>query len=104
MISEVTRLLYVILFMHPLRVLILPSAIDEEQGSARQPFSIARLSLYLGLAFVSTLIICPLEVISTRLSLQRNHSSFGYSSAAQDEDVEIHDSAVYAAAEEDVIG
>lgn len=104
MISEVTRLLYVILFMHPLRVLILPSTVDEEQGSARQPFSVARLSLYLGLAFVSTLIICPLEVISTRLSLQRNHSSFGYSAAAQDEDVEIHDNAVYSAAEEDVIG
>ena len=46
--------------------------------------------------------MCPLEVISTRLSLQRNNLSQGYTSEAQEEDV--YDNAEYAAAEEDVIG
>ena len=46
--------------------------------------------------------MCPLEVISTRLSLQRNNLSQGYTSEAQE--VDVYDNAEYAAAEEDVIG
>lgn len=102
LVSEVVRILYVVLFMHPFRVLILPSTLDEELGSPHQPLTFARFSIYLGLAIISTVIMCPLEVISTRLSLQRNNLSQGYTSEAQEEDV--YDNAEYAAAEEDVIG
>ncbi|EJD02710.1 uncharacterized protein FOMMEDRAFT_122738 [Fomitiporia mediterranea MF3/22] len=93
MASEVLRMLYVILIMDPLRLVILPS------GSK---LSIVRVSVYLGLAFVSTAIICPLEVMSTRLSIQRNHATSGFAPVAQ-EDTEAND-VVYAGAEEDVIG
>ncbi|KAL5528628.1 hypothetical protein ACEPAF_7764 [Sanghuangporus sanghuang] len=94
MVSEVLRVLYIILIMDPLRLLLFP--MDAK-------LSFARLSAYLGLAFVSTIIICPLEVVSTRLSMQRNHATSDFTPVAQEEDSVMTD-AVYSAAEEDVIG
>ena len=94
MVSEVLRVLYIILIMDPLRTLLLP---------ADAKLSLMRLSAYLGVAFVSTIIICPLEVISTRLSIQRNHAASGFTPVAQEEDSVINE-AIYSAAEEDVIG
>ncbi|KAL5485429.1 hypothetical protein ACEPAI_8071 [Sanghuangporus weigelae] len=94
MVSEVLRVLYIILIMDPLRLLLLPT--DAK-------LLLARLSAYLGLAFVSTIIICPLEVISTRLSIQRNHATSSFTPVAQEEESVMTD-AVYSAAEEDVIG
>ncbi|KAI5121563.1 hypothetical protein M0805_000744 [Coniferiporia weirii] len=100
--SEALRVAYIILFMDPLRLAILPPASPTEAN----PFtrhSVARLSLYLGLAFISMIIIAPIEVVSTRLSIQRNHDYSAFSAVGQDEDANVND-VVYSASDEDVIG
>jgi len=53
---------------------------------------------------LSTFILCPLEVVSTRLSIQRNYASAEYNSVAQEEEGDAEDVMEYAGAEEDVIG
>lgn len=53
---------------------------------------------------VSTAILCPLEVIATKLAIQRNHASAEYNSVLQEEEGDAEETAEYAGAEEDVIG
>ena len=81
--------------MDPLRNFILPEPASER--------SLARIGLYILIAIISTAIICPLEVISTRLSIQRNHDRSGFGAVSQQEESEM-DNVPYAAADEDVIG
>ncbi|KAH8118983.1 hypothetical protein DFH11DRAFT_412876 [Phellopilus nigrolimitatus] len=101
--SEVLRIAYVVLLMDPLRLTIFPPTPPSDEAKLFGQLSIARLSLYLALAVISTAILCPLEVVSTRLSIQRNHVTPGFSAVAQDEDADIND-VVYSASDEDVIG
>lgn len=100
------RIMYVTLIMDPLRNLILPRGprSDDDTPAPIIRFTLARLSLHLGLIFISTIIICSLEVVSTRLSIQRNHATSGFSPIAEEEDLEIVNNAVYSGTEEDVIG
>ena len=53
---------------------------------------------------VSTAILCPLEVIATKLAIQRNHASAEYNSVLQEEEADAEETVEYAGAEEDVIG
>ena len=57
--------------------------------------------MYFMVVLLSTAILTPLEVIATRLAIQRNHASAEYNSVAQEEEDEDEE---YAGAEEDVIG
>ena len=85
----------------PLSSLIIPPS----RNSAK-PFenvTLARTSLLLGLVFISTIVVNPLEVISTRLSIQRNHARTGMESEAEDDDT-LLENATFAGSEEDVIG
>lgn len=100
LLSEVLRIAYTVLFMDPLRLVILPRA-SSEDASPFQNITFIRFSFYILLAVISTAIICPLEVISTRLSIQRNHDSSGFSTVSQEEEV---NEVVYSASDEDVIG
>jgi len=106
LISEVLSTIYIVLILDPVRSWIFPSLANQTVGvtSIAEDFSAARLSLYMGLVFISTLILCPLEVVSARLSIQRNHAASGFTAVANDDDVDLHGSPVYSAAEEDVIG
>ena len=98
--SEALRSIYVILMMDPVRVLISPSKSDGSDDASH--LTLARICGLFVLAFVSTIIICPLEVMSTRLSIQRNHDTSGFTPVSQEE-APVEDAA-YAAADEDVIG
>ena len=75
----------------------------KDENKPFQNVTLARMSILLGLIFVSTLVICPLEVISTRLSIQKNHARTGMESESEDDD-SLLQGAAYAASEEDVIG
>lgn len=59
--------------------------------------------MYFVVVLLSTAILTPLEVIATRLAIQRNHASAEYNSVAQEEEGDAED-AEYSGAEEDVIG
>ena len=56
------------------------------------------------MVIVSTAILCPLEVITTKLAIQRNHASAEFNSVLQEEEGDGEETAEYAGAEEDVIG
>ena len=62
-----------------------------------------RLTMYFVVMLFSTAILSPLEVIATRLAIQRNHASAEYNSVTQEDGGDAED-AEYAGAEEDVIG
>jgi hypothetical protein len=63
-----------------------------------------KLPIYFAVVLVSTGILTPLEVIATRLAIQRNHASAEYNSVTQEVDGEAEEVAEFAGAEEDVIG
>jgi len=63
----------------------------------------ARLTVYLALLICSTAILTPLDVIATRLAIQRNHEAPGLDSVVQEEEIDSEENR-YAGAEEDVIG
>lgn len=50
------------------------------------------------------MILAPLEVIATRLAIQRNHASAEYNSVSQEVDGDAEEAAEYSGADEDVIG
>jgi hypothetical protein len=67
----------------------------DNDESPFKDVSTIRLSFFLAFSALSTLVLSPLEVIATRLSIQRNHST---DSSANEIDAE------YAGEDEDVIG
>lgn len=88
--------------MDPLRQWIFPKSISEETGNVTTLITLPRFAFYLVLVILSTAVICPLEVISTRLSIQRNHAP-GSRAADLEEEANMGD-VVYSASDEDVIG
>lgn len=77
--------------------------INTEGPVAYPEISPIKLSVYFAVVLVSTGILAPLEVIATRLAIQRNHASAEYNSVTQEVDGEAEE-AEFAGAEEDVIG
>jgi hypothetical protein len=101
-LSEILRVVYVFLVWDPLSSLIIPPSMRDD-NKPFQNVTMGRLSILMGLIFVSTLLICPLEVISTRLSIQRNNVRTGMESESEDDDALLQ-GAAYAGSDEDVIG
>ncbi|GJJ06305.1 hypothetical protein Clacol_000496 [Clathrus columnatus] len=106
--AKLLHLVYVVLVLRTFRTLLLPSinklANGTYDGETRIPsdFTVLRFVTYIIIAALSTVILCPLEVIATRLSLQRNHpTTIPYQAASQEETVEPDE--MYAGTE-DVIG
>ena len=105
--AKILHLGYIVLVLHTLRSLLLPSvdAISSgnaEPGSGLPPdFTVLRIGTYIFIAGLSTVVLCPLEVIATRLSLQRNHpTSATFETVPQDE----AEPELQYAGSEDVIG
>jgi len=103
MASEATHIFYVVVILKGLRRLLLP-ALSQDSVPTAADFPVFQTSLYIALVMLSTLILTPLEVISTRLAIQRNHAAAEYNSVAQEVDGDAEEVAEYAGAEEDVIG
>ncbi|KAA1473905.1 mitochondrial carrier [Dentipellis sp. KUC8613] len=101
--AEILHIAYVVLGLRTLRHLLLPSLSGPDQPRP-QDVSTTRLIIYFIVVLISTAILCPLEVISTRLSVQRNHASPGFNSVSQEEEGDSEETAEYSGAEEDVIG
>jgi len=82
--------------------MLLPS-LSQTDDSQAQDLSPRSFIIYLAISLFSTAILCPLEVISTRLAVQRNHESAEFNSVAQEEVGVTQDLPEYSPAE-DVIG
>ena len=101
--AEILHIVYVVLGLRTLRHLLLP-ALSGPEPPRPEDISTTKLLVYLVFVLMSTIILCPLEVIATRLAVQRNHASAEYNSVSQEEEEDVDDVADYYGAEEDVIG
>jgi len=100
--AELLHICYVVIALRALRHLLLPS-LSQRDDSQPLDFSPRSLIVYIATSLFSTAILCPLEVISTRLAVQRNHESAEFNSVAQEEVGDAEDLPEYSPAE-DVIG
>lgn len=92
--------------MRGIRWILLPDPTPSGDES-RASLNSFKFGIYLGLEIWSTAVLCPLEVMSTKLSIQRNHAAPEYNSVeqeAEDDAVEGETYSDYSGAEEDVIG
>ncbi|KJA14408.1 hypothetical protein HYPSUDRAFT_150466 [Hypholoma sublateritium FD-334 SS-4] len=102
MAAETCHICVIVLFLGPLRRLLLPKM--SQPVLTFSDISVWKLAIYLIFLCASILVLTPLEVIATRLAIQRNHASAEYNSVAQEVDGDAEDSAEYSGSEEDVIG
>jgi hypothetical protein len=100
--AELLHIIYVVIGLRALRHALLPS-LSWTDDSEPPDLSFRSLVIYLAIALFSTAILCPLEVISTRLAVQRNHESAEFNSVAQEEVGDAEDLPEYSP-DEDVIG
>ncbi|KAG6861083.1 hypothetical protein C0995_004020 [Termitomyces sp. Mi166 len=101
--AEVLHIVIVVLGLGPLRRLLVPE-LSSKSEKGFWDISIVKLSIYLVIVALSTTILTPLEVIATRLAIQRNHASSEYNSVSQEVDSDAEETAEFLGAEEDVIG
>ncbi|KAG7440037.1 mitochondrial carrier [Guyanagaster necrorhizus] len=100
--AEVSHVAIVVLALGPLRRLLLPPL--PESNSHLPDVSPVRLAVYLLVVLVAAALLTPLEVMATRLAIQRNHASSEYNSISQEVDGDAEDVEEFSGAEEDVIG
>lgn len=100
--AELLHITYVVIGLRILRHLLLPS-LSRVDDSVPQDLSPRNLTIYLAINLFSTGVLCPLEVISTRLAVQRNHESAEFNSVTQEETGDTEDLPEYSP-DEDVIG
>lgn len=101
--AEILHIALVTLGLGPLRRLLVPAfSARSEKGYA--DISTVKLSIYLIAVVLSTGVLTPLEVIATRLAIQRNHASSEYNSVSQEVEGDAEETTEFSGAEEDVIG
>lgn len=101
--AEVLHIVIVVLALGPLRRLLVP-ALSHKSEETVADISIVKLSIYLVIVIFSTAFLAPLEVIATRLAIQRNHAASEYNSVSQEVEGDAEETAEFSGAEEDVIG
>lgn len=101
--AEVLHIGIVVLGLGPLHRILLPD-LSSQSGIPYRDISPWRLSIYFAVVLITTGILTPLEVIATRLAIQRNHASSEYNSVSQEVEGDAEDVGEFAGAEEDVIG
>jgi len=99
--AEVSHIVIVVLGLGPLKRLLVPvlSSNPKEEN-----FSMMKFSIYLAVVILTTGILTPLEVIATRLAIQRNHAAAEYNSVSQEVEGDAEETDQDLGTEEDVIG
>ncbi|KAJ7462367.1 mitochondrial carrier domain-containing protein [Mycena galericulata] len=103
LLAEWLHVAYVTLILGPLHRLLVPMTAGPG-GLAYPDITPVKLAVYFAVVLFSTGILAPLEVIATRLAIQRNHAAAEYNSVSQEVDGEAEEVPEFAGAEEDVIG
>lgn len=102
MAAELCHIVIIVVLLGPMRRVLLPRTPKGVINPS--DVSVWKLVLYLILLVASILVLAPLEVIATRLAIQRNHASSEYNSVSQEVDGDTEATEEYAGTEEDVIG
>ncbi|KAF9450427.1 mitochondrial carrier [Macrolepiota fuliginosa MF-IS2] len=100
--AEVLHIIIVILILSPLHRLLLPAVVNPELDPT--DISVWKAAVYFVILAFATIIVAPLEVIATRLAIQRNHASSEYNSVAQEVEGDGEETVEYSGTDEDVIG
>jgi len=103
MAVQIAHIGYIVLGLGTIRRLLLPE-LSATGAPKIGDISRVRLTVFFVLVIFSTAILAPLEVIATRLAIQRNHAASGFNSVSQEEEGDAEETIEYAGAEEDVIG
>ncbi|KIM75490.1 hypothetical protein PILCRDRAFT_827198 [Piloderma croceum F 1598] len=103
LLAEILHIAYVVLILKTLRHVLLP-ALSKPGVPSKADFTPVRVGVYFTLCLFSTAVLTPLEVIATRLAIQRNHAAPEFNSVVQEAEGEGEEFAEYSDAEEDVIG
>ena len=103
LLTEILHIAYVVLVLKTARHLLIPTPAKPGLPS-KEDFPPFRMAIYFVVCLFSTAILTPLEVIATRLAIQRNHAAPEFNSVVQEAEGEGEEHAEYAGAEEDVIG
>lgn len=98
--AQISHIAVIILILGPSRRWLLPPL---RQASDWSDISVVKLGFYTIVAIVCTAILSPLEVITTRLVIQRNHASSEYNSVQQEVDGDGEAAEQYGT-DEEVIG
>jgi hypothetical protein len=96
--SETLHIVIVVLGLGPIRRLLIPASFFTLKG-----FSFLSLGIWVLVVLATTVILSPLEVMSIRLAIQRNHASSDYNSVSQEIEGDAEE-IEFAGNEEDVIG
>jgi hypothetical protein len=102
LMSEFLSMAYGVLGLRTIRHFLLPAYQPGE--SLPEGYTPLRLGLYILVALLSTIVLCPLEVMATKLAIQRNHASSEYNSVSQEVEGDADGTADYSGTEENVIG
>jgi len=103
MASKVIHIVYVNFVLRTFRHWALPSMLSAKPS---EPVEISpfRLGIYVLVVLASTIVLCPLEVIAIRISLQRDNAGEIYEGVPAGETAIDGDGIEYSGQEEDVIG
>ncbi|KAJ3988548.1 hypothetical protein F5890DRAFT_1570993 [Lentinula detonsa] len=99
LVAEVLHIIIVVVGLGPIRRLLLPK---PELGSFPD-YSPTKLGIYIVVVVLTTAILSPLEVMSIRLAIQRNHASAEYNSVSQEYEGDAEENVEFSGNEEDVI-
>ncbi|KAI0930416.1 hypothetical protein AcW1_009117 [Taiwanofungus camphoratus] len=102
LLAEVLHVGFTALVLRFVRSLLLPAP-----NSGDYSLSTVKFGVYIAIEILSTAFLCPLEVVATKLAIQRNHAAPEYNSVEQEAEDDILDGegyAEYSGVEEDVIG
>jgi hypothetical protein len=99
---QVAHIVYLILGIRTIRRFLLPELYTPRVPNVKY-MPPARFTIFLALLICSTAILTPLDIIATRLTIQRNHATSGLNTFVQAEG-DSEESKRYVGLGEDVIG
>lgn len=103
--AQFLHLVYKVVFIGSLRRALLPFPSTSDDSAF--DVSPIKLGILIAISLLSTIILCPLEVIASKLAIQRNHAAPEYNSVSQEveeDDITPEEYVEYSGADEDVIG
>ncbi|XP_006461136.1 hypothetical protein AGABI2DRAFT_192673 [Agaricus bisporus var. bisporus H97] len=99
--AETLHIALVTCILNPLRRVLLPTITPQLDITE---ISLWKAAVYFVIVACATIALAPLEVIATRLAIQRNHASTDYDAVAQEPESEGDGIPEYSGTDEDVIG
>jgi len=102
--AEMLHIGVVILILSPFHRLLVSTVAKSIPNFDLTDIPPWKIAIYVVIVALATVILAPLEVIATRLAIQRNHASSEYNSVSQEAEGDGEENVEYSGAVEDVIG